>query len=70
MAEAMYRPPDGYMTLHQAQDRLGISKATMHRMVRDRKLVTFDDPRNGRVKLVLIADIEALEQPKPRFRAA
>lgn len=69
MPDRMYRPPDGYVTLGQAQERLRVSKATIHRMVRSGKLATYEDPRNARVKLVKVTDIEALEQPR-RFRAA
>ena len=66
MTDSQYRPPDGYLTLGQAQGRLGISKATINRMVRAGKLAAYDDPRNARVKLVRVADVESLEQPRPR----
>ena len=70
MPEAMYKPPDGYLTMARAQAVLGVSKATLHRMVRAGKLATYDDPRNARVRLVKAEDVEALTKPVPTGKAA
>ena len=65
MAEGNYRPPAGYLTMAQAQERLGISKPTLQRMVRAGRLATYADPRNRRVRLVKADDVERLTQPVP-----
>ena len=59
----MYRPPDGFMTLGQAEERLGISRATVRRKVLSGDLATYDDPRNRRVRLVKVDDLERLATP-------
>ena len=63
-------PPDGFMTMAQARARLGVARATMVKIVRDAGIQVYDDPRDGRIKLVRVEDVEALERPRPRFRAA
>ena len=63
MIEDGYRPPDGYLTMVQAQRRLGIGKATLRERVREAGMETFRDPRNKRVRLLKVADVELLEQP-------
>ena len=65
MADGAYRPPDGYMTMAQAQAVLGISKPTLQRMVRAGGLTAFRDQRNRRVRLVKAEDVERLAQPVP-----
>ena len=65
MPEGMYRPPDGYLTMAQAQARLGISKPTLQRMVRAGRLATYADPRNRRVRLVKAEDVEQMTRPVP-----
>ena len=65
MPIARYRPPEGYLTLAQAQERLGISKVTFHRLVRRASLLTHRDPRDSRVRLLRIADVDRLMEPVP-----
>ena len=65
MAEATYQPPDGYLTLAQAREHLGVSKATVIRMAQDGRLSTYRDPRDKRVRLAKIEDVERLTQPVP-----
>jgi excisionase family DNA binding protein len=60
-----YRPPDGYLTMAQAQERLGVSKLTLVRLVRRAGLPTHRDPRDIRVRLVKIADVDRLMEPVP-----
>ncbi|MCX6024036.1 MAG: helix-turn-helix domain-containing protein [Chloroflexi bacterium] len=60
-----YRPPEGYLTMGQAQEILGISRVTIAAMVKAGKLKTYDDQRNKRVKLVKADDVEALALPVP-----
>ena len=74
--------PEGYVTMAQARLRLGVgSKATMVKIVRDRGILTYDDPRDGRRRLLRAEDVDRLAeqlQPRPRtnqeptesFRAA
>jgi excisionase family DNA binding protein len=65
MAES-YTPPAGFLTMAQAQERLGVSKATMQRRVRDGVLEAYEDPRDNRVKLVKAEDVDRLRQPVKR----
>jgi excisionase family DNA binding protein len=66
MKDSTYRAPEGYLTLAEARTRLGVAKATITRMVQDGRLPTFDHPRDRRVSLVKIEDVERLAQPRPR----
>jgi excisionase family DNA binding protein len=70
MIEDGYRPPEGYLTMAQAQARLGISKPTLNRMVSRGDLETYRDPRNRRVRLVKAEDVEKLSEPVLEGKAA
>jgi excisionase family DNA binding protein len=78
MTDGTYRAPEGYLTLAEARARLGVAKATVSRMAQDGRLPTFDHPRDKRVRLVKVEDVERLAEPRPRaaqeprqrFRAA
>ena len=65
--------PEGFMTMKQAQFRLGIgSKATMVKIVRERGLTTYDDPRDARRRLLKSDDVERVAeqlQPRPRVQS-
>lgn len=63
MVDDGYRPPEGFMTMAQAQARLGVSKPTLSRMVHRGELETFRDPRNRRVRLVKIDAVDQLTRP-------
>jgi excisionase family DNA binding protein len=65
MPVAKYRPPEGYLTMAQAQARLGISKVTFHRLVRRAGLPTHRDHRDTRVRLLKITDVDRLMEPVP-----
>jgi hypothetical protein len=49
-----------YVTVGRARERLGISKPKMAQLIRDGVLATVTSPLDKRVKLVRVADIEAL----------
>ncbi len=53
------------MLLTDAAKRLGISNTTIRKMVADGKLKTYENPLDGRQKLVNVADIEVLEKFRP-----
>ncbi len=61
----LYRPPEGYVTMGEAQRQLGVSKVTMVKIVRDAGIQTYRDPRNGRVRLLRIEDVQRLARPVP-----
>ncbi len=65
MVRGSYQPPAGYMTLKQAQERLGVSKTKAWQLARDGALPVHRDPRDQRVKLVRIEDVDRLTQPRP-----
>ena len=66
MNDTGYRAPDGYLTLTQARERLGISRTTLFRALARMGIRTFNDPRNNRVRLVTVEDVDRLMQPIPR----
>jgi len=70
MAEATYRPPNGYLTMAGATELLGVSIVTLRKLVRDKGLQTFRDPRNGRARLLRVVDVEQLAQPVPEGKVA
>lgn len=71
MPEGPYEPPEGFVTLGQAQSRLKVSRTTLHRILREGRLPTFEDPRNKRVKLVKVEDVEEMLKPRqPEKNAA
>jgi hypothetical protein len=70
MDDTRYEPPDGYMTMVQAQRFLGIAKATLRERVREAGLEVFSDPRNKRVKLLKVGDVELLTRPVSLGKAA
>lgn len=61
-----YRPPEGFLTLAQARERLGVSKATAQKLVREAGLEVFNDHRDKRVSLYKESDIDRLMQPVRR----
>ncbi len=61
----LYRPPEGYVTMGEAQRRLGVSKVTMVKIVRDAGITAYRDPRTGRVRLLRIEDVDRLTRPVP-----
>jgi hypothetical protein len=61
--DGTYKPPEGYLTMAQTQAKLGVSKATAQKVVREAKLPTYSDPRNKRVRLFKVSDVEQLLQP-------
>ena len=61
--DATYRPPEGYLTMGQVQARLGVSKATAQKVVREAKLPNYQDPRNKRVRLFKASDVDRLLEP-------
>jgi hypothetical protein len=63
-----YKPPEGYLTMAQAQARWGVSKATAQKIVRETGLEVYRDPRNKRVHLFKAEDVERLMQPVPKTR--
>jgi excisionase family DNA binding protein len=65
MTPDKYQPPEGYLTLRQAQERLGVSKTKAWQLARDGLLPIHTDPRDGRVKLVRAEDVERFAQPRP-----
>jgi excisionase family DNA binding protein len=61
----VYQPPEGYLTLGQAQMRLQVSKAKIIRMAQDGSLPTYRDPRDKRYRLAKVEDVDRLTQLVP-----
>ena len=54
----MNRP--GYVMVKEAAVRYGVSRAKLHRLIQLGRLKTFKDPRDERVTLVCIQEVEAV----------
>ncbi len=65
MADKEYRPPEGYLTMVGAEDYLGMSRMTLLAFIRDGGIPTYRDPRNKRVRLLKVEDLERGSQPVP-----
>jgi len=65
MPETSYRAPAGFITMAQAADRLAVSMVTLRKTIRDERIEVFEDPKNKRVRLLKIEDVERLEHPRP-----
>ena len=69
MADGMYRPPDGYKTMAQAAEQIGVSLVTLRRLVQRSRVEVFQDPRDARAKLLRVEDVERLTHPIPLEQA-
>jgi len=63
------------ITFGEAMRRLGVSKNTLARLVRDERLAVYRNPLDRREKLLQAAEIERLrrpqrEEPHPEGKAA
>ena len=65
VSDATYRAPDGFLTLGEAGERLGVSRATTIRMTQDGRLPTYRDQRDKRVRLARVEDVERLARLVP-----
>jgi len=63
MAETVRQTPDGYLTMAEARARLGVSKVTMARIVKAAGAQTYEDPRDARIKLLKVEDVEQMGRP-------
>lgn len=68
MVDTAYRAPDGFVTMKDAQDTLAVSSATLQRLVKRLELTVYNDPRNKRVRLLKVEDLEHLSRPVPERR--
>jgi hypothetical protein len=55
-----------YITVADARERFGLTKYKMTTLINDGAILTYDNPKDGRSKLVKVSDMEALMQPKPQ----
>ncbi len=56
---------DDFMPLQQAARRVGVSRLTFRRRVHRGDIEVFSNPRDGRSRLVRVADLENFITPKP-----
>jgi hypothetical protein len=69
MPDAPYRPPEGYKTMAQAAEQIGVSLVTLRKLMQRREVEVFQDPRDARAKLLRTEDVDRLAQPIPLGRA-
>jgi hypothetical protein len=63
MADSRYQPPEGYTSMAQAAETLHVSLPTLRRMAQEAGAEVFEDPRDRRVRLLRVEDVERLAQP-------
>ena len=56
---------DEFVTMHEAQEILGVSSFTIWQMAKDGRLPAFRSEIDRRKKLIRRSDLEALRSPKP-----
>ena len=56
--------------LRVARERLGVSKATMARLVKEGRFTIYENPLDRRQKLVDVTELEQTVQPQPQSRPA
>ncbi len=54
---------DEFMTLHEAAEALGVSRATIWRRVQKGEIIAFQSHQDRRQRLVRREDIEAMMRP-------
>ena len=54
-----------YLSLTEAAARLSISRQLLHRRVLAGQLTVYRDPKNHRVRLLAVADLDRLAAPIP-----
>ncbi len=52
------------VTLKEAQEHIGVSKTTMGKLVREGRFTIYEDPSDGRKKLVDLDQVTAAMQPR------
>ena len=57
------------ITLGEAARRLGVSRVTMSRLVREGRFTVYENPLDRRQKLVEAAEVEEAVRPRPIQRA-
>jgi hypothetical protein len=70
MADTVRQTPEGFLTMAEARSQLGVSKVTMAKMVKAAGVETYQDPRDARIKLLKVEDVERMGRPVPAKKAA
>ena len=60
------RKAEGFISLREAREQLGISKVKMIKLVRESGVTTYDDPLDKRKKLIKRADLVRIARPRAR----
>lgn len=55
---------DEFLTLGEAQDRLGVSRFKITQLVKEGKLTVYRSDLDRREKLVKVSELDALTKPK------
>ena len=58
-----------FLTMTEAIEYLGVSPDMMWRLVRDGRLLAFEDQLDRRKKLLKLSDLKALKTPRPMARS-
>ena len=57
---------EGFMSLREAREYLGVSKMKMWRLVKEGAIETYENALDKRTRLVKFDDIDKLKQPRLR----
>ena len=60
------RKAEGFISLREAREQLGISKVKMIKLVRESGVTTYDDPLDRRKKLIKRQDLVKIARPRAR----
>ena len=63
MPDVTYEPPEGFKTMAQAAEQLGVSLVTVRKLVQRSGVDVYQDPRDTRAKLLKTEDVERLSKP-------
>jgi hypothetical protein len=65
-----YRPPEDFLTMSAAADRINVSIVTLRKLIRESGVTVYRDPRNKRVRLLKESELKRLTQPVPEHSDA
>ena len=65
MPDLTYKPPEGFLTMAQTCEQLGVTIVTLRKLIRRTEVQVFQYPTDARVKLLRAEDVKRLRQPVP-----
>jgi hypothetical protein len=69
MAGTVRQTPEGFLTMAEARVRLGVSKMTLAKLVRAAGVKIYEDPRDARMRLLSVEDVDEMARPTMALKA-